>query len=98
MLLVSCVVCLSNQADFKLATNAPCCLSVYVHQQWNGHRTAYGDGGCPSVLVVTGLKPSSAYVFRLVAADEDGHYGDPGEEHTFHTEGENGDKNEEMSL
>lgn len=81
-------VFLPIQIDSKLTANVLFCLSVHLFQQWNGHRTEHTDRGSPSVLVVSGLKPSSAYVFRLFAADEYGHYGDPGEEVTFHTGGE----------
>eukprot|EP00903_Cladosiphon_okamuranus_P010324 g9768.t1 len=53
-------------------------------EQW-GKGTAYPGRGAPSVFVVEGLRPSSAYIFRLYCVNEDGQEGQPGQEVTFHT-------------
>lgn len=50
-------------------------------------RTEYTGCGAPNVFVVEDLKPSSAYMFRLFEVGEDGHFGAPGPEVTFHTKG-----------
>eukprot|EP00752_Nemacystus_decipiens_P010282 g9162.t2 len=55
------------------------------HEQWGG-KTEYTGCGAPNVLVVQDLKPSSAYMFRLFCVGEDGRFGEPGPEETFHTQ------------
>lgn len=57
-------------------------------QQWGARtdaRTEYAPCGAPNVLVVEDLKPSSAYSFRLSCLGEDGRFGEPYPEVTFHT-------------
>ena len=63
-----------------------CNVIVICAQQW-GVKTEYAPCGAPNVLVVEDLKPSSAYMFRLFECGEDGSFGEPRPEVTFHTQG-----------
>lgn len=63
-----------------------CNVIVICAQQW-GVKTEYAPCGAPNVLVVEDLKPSSAYMFRLFECGEDGNFGEPRPEVTFHTQG-----------
>ena len=51
------------------------------------HRTIYTGPGSPCIEVISGLRPSSAYVFRLDCANDHGQFTGPGREFTFHTRG-----------
>lgn len=58
-----------------------------ILQVWGEHQVRHVSAGCPNVEVISGLRHSATYVFRLYAGDVHGNSTGPGQEHTFHTRG-----------
>ncbi|CAM9953287.1 unnamed protein product [Ascophyllum nodosum] len=55
------------------------------NETWLECQRRHTGSGSPSVLVISGLRKGSKYVFRLYAAFERGVFEGPGVEHTFKT-------------
>lgn len=83
--------CLVQYDDACLRTSEHYCdtqpfMSSFA-KEWEDCRREYTGAGSPSIVVVKGLRHSSAYVFRLSGLNQNGTFDGPGRECTFHTRG-----------